>query len=82
MDLLSKTVDPITHIQKLAEIPKLVIVGADDEFMMPDWTKIYYDNLKGELNFLVVPNGEHSLVQGMHEVITSISSFVRSIAAK
>lgn len=36
-------IDPMSYLDRLEEIPKLVIVSSDDEFMMMDWTNIYYD---------------------------------------
>jgi PhoPQ-activated pathogenicity-related protein len=37
--------DPITYFDRLKELPKFIIVAADDEFMMPDWTNMYWDRL-------------------------------------
>lgn len=38
MNLFSYAIDPITYFQRVADIPKFIVVAADDEFMMPDWS--------------------------------------------
>jgi len=36
-------IDPGTYFSRLESIPKYIIVTSDDEFMMFDWTNMYYD---------------------------------------
>ena len=76
-------IDPLTYGDRLARIPKFVILSSDDEFMMFDWSNIWYDELQryGETHLMIAHNSEHSLATGMVEVLTAISSFVRSVAA-
>jgi len=33
----------MSYLDRLEEVPKLVVVSSDDEFMMMDWTNIYFD---------------------------------------
>jgi PhoPQ-activated pathogenicity-related protein len=40
-----KTVDPINYFDRLADIPKYIVVSSDDEFMSMDWSNMYYDKL-------------------------------------
>lgn len=67
-------------MDRLEEIPKLVVVSSDDEFMMFDWTNIYYDKLGGEKHLLITPNAEHSMATNIPDVITSVTAFMKSIA--
>jgi len=41
-------IDPIFYEDRLAKIPKLIMVTSDDEFMMFDWTGLYIDQIQGE----------------------------------
>jgi PhoPQ-activated pathogenicity-related protein len=42
---MMKIVDPDAYLERLAAIPKYIIVASDDEFMSIDWTQLYYDEL-------------------------------------
>jgi hypothetical protein len=56
-----------------------VVDSSDDEFMMMDWTNIWYDEFKAaipELHLLIAPNSEHSLATGIPEVVESLNAFV------
>jgi len=61
MAQLFKISDPVNYIEKLATIPKFVIVSSNDEFMSMDWTNIWWDKMKGEKHLLIKPNSEHSM---------------------
>jgi len=37
--------------------------------------------MKGEMHLLITPNAEHSLASGIYTVISSLATFVRSIAS-
>ena len=39
-----KLIDPAYYLETLDTIPKMVIVSTDDEFMMMDWTSMWYNN--------------------------------------
>ena len=76
-------VDPINYLDRLAKVPKFVIVSSNDEFMMFDWTSIYYDQIYGEFGenrLLIIPNSDHGLSTGMHDLLSTSSTFMRSIA--
>lgn len=73
-------VDPSFYYERLARLPKFVVLSSDDEFMMMDWSNIWYDDVLGEKHLLIVPNSEHSLVTGIPEVATSLGVFASSIA--
>jgi PhoPQ-activated pathogenicity-related protein len=54
-------VDAINYIDEMADIPKFFIVSSSDEFAQIEWTNMYFDQFKGEMNLFIVPNTEHHL---------------------
>jgi len=80
-ELASQIIDPIHYLDRLAKIPKYIVLSSDDEFMMFDWTNIYYDKMLGETHVLIEPNSEHSLATAIRRVLSSIGTFSRSITA-
>lgn len=76
-----KIIDPINYLDRLAEIPKYIVVSSDDEFMMFDWTNIYYDKLGGEKHLLITPNAEHSMATNILAVASTMNTYARSVAA-
>lgn len=77
---MQKVIDPIHYMDRLNEIPKLAVLSSNDEFLMFDWTNIWYDKLGGEKHLLITPNAEHSMVTNIEDVITSVCAFMKSIA--
>lgn len=76
-----KTIDPAYFTDELARVPVLSIQATDDEFMMFDWSQIWYDSFqKGEVHLLIAPNAEHSLLTNFREVFSSMGTFIRSIS--
>ena len=77
-------VDPLTFGSRLARIPKLAILSSDDEFMQMDWSNIWYDDARkyGEFHLIIAPNSEHGLVTNLGGVLSSMTSFYKSIIAK
>jgi len=74
-------IDPETYYDRLERIPKFIVVSSDDEFMMMDWTNIYWDDLKGEKHLLIAPNTEHSLISGVYPLLSTMGAMMRSLAA-
>ena len=72
-------IDPINFVEKLDKIPKFVTVSSDDEFMMMDWTSIYWDKFTGEKHLLIAPNTEHIMVTGIRDIMSSMASNIRSV---
>lgn len=68
MNFLSYAIDPITYFARVADLPKFIVIAADDEFMMPDWNNIWYDRLPGEKHLLIQPNEVHGLSQHMKDI--------------
>jgi PhoPQ-activated pathogenicity-related protein len=75
--------DPLNYKDRLAKIPKYIVLSSDDEFMMFDWTNHYYDQFKelGETHLIISPNSEHSLTTAIPNVLSSAGVFIRSIAS-
>lgn len=80
LKMISEVVDPIVYLDRVKEIPKLIVVTSNDEFMMFDWTNIYYDKLGGETHLLIAPNAEHAMVTNIYDIMTSLTCFTRSIS--
>lgn len=76
-----RIVDPIYSLDRLENIPMFIMLSSDDEFMMFDWTNIYYDRIPGEKHILIVANSEHSMATALISSISNIGTFIRSIAA-
>ena len=81
---MTSFLDPLNYKDRLSKIPKYIMLSSDDEFMMFDWTNHYYDQFKkefGETHLMISPNSEHSLVSALPNVLSSASTFARSIAS-
>jgi len=74
-------VDPESFMERLGEIPKYAVLSSDDEFMMMDWTELYWNKMKGEKHLLIVPNAEHSLATGLYTLCSTMGTYLRSVAA-
>lgn len=57
---LYKLVDPYFYRHRLT-MPKLVLNAAGDQFFLPDSSRFYWDELRGENYLRYVPNGDHGL---------------------
>jgi PhoPQ-activated pathogenicity-related protein len=53
-------VDPYYYRHRLT-MPKLILNAAGDQFFLPDSTRFYWDELRGENYLRYVPNADHSL---------------------
>ncbi len=52
--------DPYSYRHRLT-MPKLILNAAGDQFFLPDSSKFYWDELRGEKYLRYVPNGDHGL---------------------
>lgn len=52
--------DPYSYRHRLT-MPKFVVNAAGDQFFLPDSSKFYWDDLRGEKYLRYVPNGDHGL---------------------
>ncbi len=52
--------DPYSYRDRLT-MPKFMVYAAGDQFFLPDSSRFYFDDLKGEKYLRYVPNADHSL---------------------
>ncbi len=57
---MMKIVEPYEYRDRLT-VPKFMINAAGDQFFLPDSSRFYFDELKGEKYLRYVPNADHSL---------------------
>lgn len=79
--LAEAIIDPAEYFDRLEKIPKYVVVTSDDEFMMFDWTTIYYDKLPGEKHLWIVPNTEHEMYVNIRKILSALHTYQKSIAS-
>jgi len=79
-DDMCQIIDPIYYYDRLARIPKMVVVSSDDEFMQMDWTEFWYPNMKGETHLLIAPNSEHSMSTGSPWLVQTMTNFAHSVS--
>ena len=53
-------IDPYYYRHRLT-MPKLILNAAGDQFFLPDSTRFYWNDLRGESYLRYVPNADHSL---------------------
>lgn len=76
-----KMIDPLYFKENIAKIPKFITLTSSDEFLMMDWTNIWYDKVPGEFNVNIVPNAEHGLVTNLRGILSPICTMIKSIAS-
>jgi PhoPQ-activated pathogenicity-related protein len=76
---MMQIVDPVNYLERLARLPKFVLVSSDDEFMMFEWTKSWWDMFTGEKHLMIANNAEHSMATGILELLGSLGNFANSI---
>ena len=75
--------DPIHFIDRYKDIPIYVHVAADDEFMMFDWTNMWYDKFTNvEKHLMILPNEVHGIATKSNIIYANMANLVRSIATK
>lgn len=78
MQSLYELVDPYYYRHRLT-MPKLILNGSGDQFFLPDSSKFYWDDLRGENYLRYVPNGDHGL--GKTDAPDTIIAFYSLIVA-
>ena len=81
MKLLAQIDDPLVYIDRL-NMPKLVVNSGNDEFFMIDDILFWWNKLKEPKNWLLLPNTEHSMITGIHEVIPAVSAWIKNLVEK
>lgn len=74
-------VDPLTYMDRLKDVPKSILLSSNDEFMMMEWSNIWYDKFEGETHLTILPNAEHVLATNLPGALSTVTSFIKSIAS-
>lgn len=77
MQQLYEIEDPYYYRDRLT-IPKYVVNASGDQFFLPNSSKFYYDELKGEKLLRYVPNADHGLKDT--DAVQSIAAFYHMIS--
>ena len=56
-----------------------MVVSSNDEFMMMEWTSLWWEKMAGEKYLLVNPNTEHSTLTNIPKTMNTVSWFVDRI---
>jgi len=75
---LAKIVDPY-HYRESLDMPKLILIGTNDEYWPVDAVRHYFDDLKGEKFIVYVPNAGHSLGDGK-QAMDAVGAFFATVA--
>ena len=75
---LYRLVDPYFYRHRLT-MPKLVLNAAGDQFFLPDSSRFYWDDLRGENYLRYVPNADHGLDGS--DAVETIAAFHTLMAA-
>jgi PhoPQ-activated pathogenicity-related protein len=73
--------DPYSYLDRLT-LPKYIVNGSGDQFFVPDSSRFYYDNLKGEKHIRYVPNTDHGIEKNPDSVPSIIAFYEMIIAAR
>ncbi len=73
---IAKIEDPYEYRDRLT-MPKYVINAAGDQYFLPDSSRFYFDDLKGEKYLRYIPNTDHSLDKS--DVVESMTAFYQSL---
>jgi PhoPQ-activated pathogenicity-related protein len=71
---LAEIVDPYAYRERI-EVPKLMIVGANDRYWPLDAMGLYYDELPGERYIQYLPNAGHGLDAGLVNAVADVVAF-------
>jgi len=77
--LVWAAVDPYTYRKRLT-LPKLMILGANDQFWPTGALNVYWDSLAGPKAVIYAPNSTHGL-EDRQRVFNTIGAFFRTVAS-
>jgi len=73
---LMKIEEPFEYRDRLT-LPKLIVNASGDQFFLPDSSRFYFDELRGEKHVRYVPNTNHGLEKS--DAIETLEAFYASI---
>lgn len=77
---LIKMVDPYSYLDAIT-IPKLIVLGGNDQYWTVDAHRWYWNELKGQKLMRIVPNAGHNL-NGGKEAAESVAFFAGSLQGR
>lgn len=88
-EVMAQIIDPTNYPKTRADgslilaMPKLVINSCMDEFLLPDDTTFWWNEMQGTYNnhWLIIPNAEHSEATGVLELLPATATFIRGVVA-
>lgn len=72
---LENVIDPYLSLDVLT-MPKFILNSSGDEFFLPDSSRFYYNDLKGEKHIRFAPNTSHSLSNSQTGVADTLYSLL------
>ena len=81
MQELHSIEDPYSYLDRLT-IPKFVVNGSGDQFFVPDSSRFYYDDLKGEKHLYYVPNTDHGVDKNPSSVMSIVAFYQMIISGR
>ena len=75
---LMRIEEPYEYRDRLT-LPKFLLNASGDQFFLPDSSRFYFDDLRGETNLRYVPNASHSLDKT--DALESVQAFYASVVA-
>jgi PhoPQ-activated pathogenicity-related protein len=73
---LSALVDPYTYRERIT-VPKLMVIGTNDDYWPLDALNLYYDDLAGEKYILYVPNKDHGVDDARRIISDGVAFFLK-----
>jgi PhoPQ-activated pathogenicity-related protein len=73
---LMRIEEPYEYRDRL-KMPKLLLNASGDQFFLPDSSRFYFDELRGENHLRYVPNANHSLDKS--DALESVEAFYASV---
>jgi len=79
-DFFFNVTDPISYASVYAGLPKYIISASNDDFFVPDHTRVWWDAMPGPKWNLMLPNSPHIVSGDQFVALTpTISAFVRHV---
>ena len=73
-----KVLDPL-YYDNLDQIPKLIMVASNDQFMIFDWTSMWWPKMGGEKHLVILPNTDHGMHTNAPKQVSALAWFIKRI---
>eukprot|EP00406_Dinophysis_acuminata_P033029 CAMPEP_0179356802 /NCGR_PEP_ID=MMETSP0797-20121207/78078_1 /TAXON_ID=47934 /ORGANISM="Dinophysis acuminata, Strain DAEP01" /LENGTH=117 /DNA_ID=CAMNT_0021071995 /DNA_START=1 /DNA_END=351 /DNA_ORIENTATION=+ len=78
---LFKTIDVWNYIEKLT-MPKFVMMTGNDDFMLIDASRGWWDKLPGDNTFMMKPNLPHLFQMSANDFLSPAVAFLQGVITK